>query len=391
MRASRRTKRWTVAGLLLGSVIVMTILLWPRDPHLFLRARPIAFVSQLQMHQMQSATPIRSIYWLSDHAFLYARRGKNDHYQFHRYDLHTRQSIPLERLTRLVNDSGGYLIDQVSPDGKWAVWRIFRYPEGRWFAAALEGTGSLSWPCKRISGEPGDWTVYSSSYVRWLADSRHVAEFVTDRDKKGSHIIHVFIHDVQTGTVTASLLRESSGMSTLYLGEIKLTSSGQALATDWDAWIYNDPNLGFMRTDLKFYSWSLHAPDAAPRHWELKAPDSSPHWIRHSHFDPQLLDLEVSPDGERLSWVLWRHKTVPWQALVQRFIPRVQVSSQERWEIWVSGVDGSNMRQIGYEDLPGPENNKALSIPTLPTLQWLPDGKQLSFIYKDVVYIVPAD
>src|SRR5207248_1115695 len=134
-------------------------------------------------------------------------------------------------------------------------------------------------------------------------------------------------------------------------------------------------------------AWSLNAP-AAPHHWSVPAPHTSSRWIRRSVLDQEILDLEVSPDGERLAWVMWRRNRDPLQSFVQRFLPRSFVSSPSRWEVWVSSVDGSHLRQIGHEYLPAPE-----SIETIPilTIQWLPDGKHLSFIYKDVLYMLPAD
>ena len=64
--------------------------------------------------------------------------------------------------------------------------------------------------------------------------------------------------------------------------------------------------------------------------------------------------------------------------LRHRLDPSTPLHTEREDEIWVSGLDGSQMTEIGSDSRP------------LFQLQWLPGGKQLSFLYREGLYTVPA-
>ena len=74
-----------------------------------------------------------------------------------------------------------------------------------------------------------------------------------------------------------------------------------------------------------------------------------------------------------------------WKFL-SRWIPALRPTPHPIVELRTSCLDGSDVHEIGHLDAP-----KTREDPRPEHLQWLPDGKQLSFIYKDRLYTVPAD
>ena len=67
--------------------------------------------------------------------------------------------------------------------------------------------------------------------------------------------------------------------------------------------------------------------------------------------------------------------------LFHRLFPALKTLPQARVSLWVSNLDGSRMKELGY----------VKGIAFIPSLRWLPDGKRMSFIYDKALYTVPAD
>jgi len=69
-------------------------------------------------------------------------------------------------------------------------------------------------------------------------------------------------------------------------------------------------------------------------------------------------------------------------------LPFLKLKMQPRTEVWVCNLDGSHLHEIGsLGERPAEEDGSSLRL----SLQWLPDGKRLSFEVKDVLYTVSAD
>ena len=56
---------------------------------------------------------------------------------------------------------------------------------------------------------------------------------------------------------------------------------------------------------------------------------------------------------------------------------------------WVSSLDGNEMREVGYYEVPAeiPNQNQQ---PRIIDPKWTPDGKHIDFLLKDTVYSIPA-
>ena len=61
-------------------------------------------------------------------------------------------------------------------------------------------------------------------------------------------------------------------------------------------------------------------------------------------------------------------------------------------EGWFCNFDGSDMKEVGYYNIRGsiasPTSSNA---PWIINAKWTPDGKRISFVYKDRLMTVPVD
>jgi hypothetical protein len=115
-------------------------------------------------------------------------------------------------------------------------------------------------------------------------------------------------------------------------------------------------------------------PSLAPeRRYRLSAPAG---W--------QIRNLVLSPGGDRLASLLVTSRVSPIQALLARLLPRYVPNARpvDVYQLRLSRLDGTHMREIGFQEA---------SSGLVTQLQWTPDGKHLSFILLNSLYIVPIE
>jgi len=98
-------------------------------------------------------------------------------------------------------------------------------------------------------------------------------------------------------------------------------------------------------------------------------------------------DQGVSPDGNRLAWVVLARGSDTIGTWLHRRIPSIKPRTWIKTAVWVSNLDGSRMHELGC--ISGTQKTDDDS-PEWVSLKWLPGGKQLSFEYKDKLYTVAA-
>jgi len=99
--------------------------------------------------------------------------------------------------------------------------------------------------------------------------------------------------------------------------------------------------------------------------------------------------VALSPQGDRLAWILQvkQDPPGPFRRFLSRWMPSLQRAPEAVLEMRTTRLDGSDVHVIGHMALPKPDPKAEYP----GQLQWLPDGKRLSFVYKSVLYTVPAD
>jgi len=101
--------------------------------------------------------------------------------------------------------------------------------------------------------------------------------------------------------------------------------------------------------------------------------------------DGDISEVVLSPQGDRLAWRTQSWSDVKgalgdWLAGLFRHRTR---DMRTTCAVWVSRLDGTDMRQLGSERLTRGEEPDVL--------RWLPDGKALSFTANQGLYSVPTE
>src|SRR5579871_2836350 len=286
---------------------------------------------------------------------------------------------------------------RLSPDGKWVIWMEggIVSPPTRWGALSLDGS-------RFVSGDIGYY--FGQPILLWLPDSRHFAALSDD-----PQALLIYSLDAPTRQHQIELPpfpSEWMPKVNFYLILIGFPSPGRALARIGGTDEEGVPNTGF-------YTFPIMERTGA-RHYIIPIPNG----VQTNGLDA----LELSPQGNRLAWCY-------------RFFREWDKGLSNRQEVWVSDVDGSHMHEVGFHeslyanpaDRPvralktpsfGPSDNRPadgkarmlveiLSFRTgsemteiygqpatshiLDSFQWLSDGKRLSFLYDDAIWIVPVD
>lgn len=117
-------------------------------------------------------------------------------------------------------------------------------------------------------------------------------------------------------------------------------------------------------------------PHAKPERWSIKPPPNG-----------YCNDITLSRDGDHIAWmyrVVWEP---PYRRFLARWLPFCKSTPDITDELWVSRLDGSQMRRIGAIDQ-GHDVN-ILPVYTGPEqLRWSPDGRRISFVYNKGVYVI---
>jgi hypothetical protein len=261
-----------------------------------------------------------------------------------------------------------------SPDGKWLAWLDFHGKKPRLMAATLDASRKRVWPEAQATSEGG-----VGSPV-WTSDSRAIVDVRATYRLGGPVPImiaeHAFIRGIEASAPTRDV-RLPGITDCLPMG---ITHEGRLLLVDRRP--RAGPGIASALVDA-----TLGGPRAAIRKLSVPLPGA---WTYSAGV--------LSPRGNRIAWVMAVTDPLPgimrWNLLAGLF----GVESKSHVGIWVTDLRGQVFRCVGV--LPPAAVKEPLSIANFtPTdardwpsgLRWLPDGKQLSFFYKNALYTVPVE
>jgi hypothetical protein len=112
--------------------------------------------------------------------------------------------------------------------------------------------------------------------------------------------------------------------------------------------------------------------------------------------EASLLDWHIAPVQDRVLYHLKVTRKNSVSILFHRLFPNFTTRPVVMEEIWTSRIDGSQMHELGHVPLPAVVTDPRQSDSDDPKhelekLQWLPDGKNISFIYHGTLYVVSAE
>jgi len=99
--------------------------------------------------------------------------------------------------------------------------------------------------------------------------------------------------------------------------------------------------------------------------------------------------ITVSPQQKSILYHLRISRTPPLLTWLHRILPKIDMQSIENEGLWISRSDGRGMHEIGH--LPVPLDANDFNDDLLDYFRWLPDGRQISFVYHSILYVVPAE
>jgi hypothetical protein len=363
-----KSRLWRPVFTAVGCVFIaasLMMLYGPRERRLLERSTKLADVT----HDAEAtgAEIPSNFLWISEHEVLYFRGfWAPGHLRVATYDFTTRREKPLTSLTRLFNRSFLRHTEQtVSPDGKWLLWRG---EQGEIRAATLENLDALDQD--DLDGTRHvNWAVPEADEIYpvcWMRDSRHLVEFTADY--KSGRLTKAVIRRVDAPEESRTILIPASSLLKVDTDIGPVISENHVVAIATNEIDRDEHTITVLQT-------SLSAGQTRPQRY----------WIRVSGRS-DLYDRVLAPHGDCIAWEAVEEQKDPVRTLLHRLLPFVRAEAERYSVLYVSRISGSEEHQLGYVKMePTPDTEGPVD------LKWLPDGKHLSFLYNDALWVTPIE
>ena len=346
-KMKQRTKK--IALLLSVCIVVMLVTAYIlTDRHDMLqRSQKVAVITGwAEFHPILN--PLAFQYtWLSDDTLLFARENGKDEMairNFFRRNIakNTEEEIyPLSTLMRHVDARHGILLSQ---DSSSFVAR----------GLSLEYAGLVNWKRNQLYSlhtEEGSWV--------WLRDGRNLALMGSENQSSFS----VAVIRSMASPLKTKRMRFKSDIPFAWNSEIadcgdhfSIFVHGDYNTQDKTADVYES---GLGTEPYKEHKHTIHLPDEA-----------------------ELFECHLSPKGDKVAFLLSFEQERAWEKILVRFFPTYTQIKQRRMELWVSDLKGETY-SLGEIKLPRTSKNSRMPY----SIKWLPDGKRMSYIYDNAIWI----
>ncbi len=349
--------RWTAVP----SLLIALWFVWPRPPKLMDRARKVASVKGWMIDRGPDACMAWG--WISDRELIFLRQN-GPRPAFYRHDIVTGVESSIPALTKLFLTTGADPDGiQVAPDGQYVLWNGYHAEDGRIVGARIDGGEFFRGP----NGLRG--------FARWLGDSRHWFEL----GMKVSVFADARICSIAAGGSSARInIRAAHPInnSSSYGGnEIVRGIQGSCDRILTNDWSYRAITTS---TRVSISELNLASGFSPTRTYSVQIPQG-----RYA------CDVITAPRGDQIAWkfAFENHEGVI--DVLSRWLPRFRAPCQTV-ALYVSSVNGSNMHDLGrMESIDNKSDEVFMREPDY--IKWTPDGKHLSFIYRDSLYLVSTE
>lgn len=325
-------------------------------------------------------------YWLTPELFLVC--GIRDQKEFkgslYRYDLTTGKSIRLGALNKLLGkDPLLYRSMCVSPDGQWILWTYSS--DGTVYGSRLDGTGFFR--CL-----PRRYTRGDRIAILWTEDSRHWVAFVRDEYNRDTVAKIYDVRAPDKPTTLPTTVSKLPSRFSIYTGGYSAfeflddSRSTQSLVHDnriLSCWRNGNQ---VVAKEVEIVEIGINMPRNQLYTYTIQLPPNT-----------VIQDMSLSPHGDQIAWIaedrvrpsFYRFYRNPSAAKIVTDDDLKKAEDKFYWEaplissLWVSKVDGTQMRQIGQVVC------RTRYDSSLSSINWLPDGKHLSVTYDGFLWKVP--
>lgn len=383
-----RRAAWLMIGVLGFCMIATAVALmhWPADRMLLSHSRIVVPASQFGGDDIQ---------WVSNSELVFERSTVNSVFTqtgiFH-VNLKTGALWNDVILKQLL--SGDREPIRVSPEGDWLISgtkseRLPRRPETHYYSVGRsDGT-------RQIRRDVGDGFLG----VRWLADNRHWLELY------GKHVVPAGFRGVWTNMNSAPV-----HITRIQVCDLEAPDAARTIQIQPSS-LLSAPGIAHNLaaiTEDRYLSWSRSPPNQqiVIRELALNAKTPVHQYIITPPKRQGAISLLFTPGGDKILWKLAeRREAGPAAQMLHRVIPRFPANDLVRVSLWVSRLDGSQMRDLGGVNhsvpsvdvirVSGPidrETGERLWGPPTPRrIRWSPDGKQIGFVMDGAVWVTSAE
>jgi len=347
MKQRTKTKTAILLSICIVAMIATAYVLTDRRD-LLQRSDKVTTITGWAEYQPSSSPLEFDHLWLSNDTILFARGGRATEpyvYHFFRRNVVDNTEEEMHQLSASLHDVSAFHGIYPSPDAAWFV-----APRAR-----IEDADLVSVHSKR-------------SYVLhptigrcfWLKDGHQFA-FLDGNDKFSEAIIRDIDSPLKTRRVRLKT-------------EIPFTPY----------WQIRDCGDHFSVLTLSEYPYEAKQMDVYETGFGIEPFREQKHRIPIP-VEAELRECRLSPQGDRVAFLLYVEQQTLLETILRRFLPTFTQPKQQRIELWISGLKG-DAHCLGVMRLPDtPDISRPYS------MKWLPDGKRISYIYDNAIWIITAD
>lgn len=261
---------------------------------------------------------------------------------------------------------------ELSPDCKRLLLCQLRGSMPSYIVCDLDGSHMETWDVGTSQGP---------FHPNWLPDSKHWIEYSQNSPVLPTNIIQ---HSVDSENSSVVLRKDCPPGNSIGVDKL-----GRPLVFEI---------MGLSGRALSGCDYVIHPvttstsqPSSQDVHLHLIA-SANINWATQSRREmiwraDEVAQIKLSPQKDRVAYMVYTGGGPAFAALpaiVRKLMNAQRKFDSIRCALWVSGIDGKNPREIGTVD--------AVNEAHLPTeVQWLPDGKHISYLFDDTLWIVPVN
>lgn len=206
-----------------------------------------------------------------------------------------------------------------------------------------------------------DAEALSSDGRVWLPDQRRWLTVGEDSDYSGNSIYPVLLHSLDRPDIKGKVIEAPPPIRSLQ----GVTTDYRLIASNWTP--------GAAHVTL--YEMGINDSVAPERNYSMSAPRNA-----------IISGLAVSPKGDQMAWLFNYNRPMPFASILTRIFPKLN-KNIHGVGLWVSRLDGKDLREIGYQSS-DEKNNVTFDV---QDIHWLPDNRRVRFTFKNVNYVVPVN